>query len=136
MPHLQRALLALTATLGLVLSTLALASPANAGGPNAATLDLRAESGRAPLSGTLANGVGWSLDNGIAGGPAGALIGIGESQTVTFDRPVAGGLDQTVDAAALFSIDPAVEGRAEWRDPVTLRFIPERPRTPGELGRG
>ncbi|HEY0018299.1 MAG TPA: MG2 domain-containing protein [Longimicrobium sp.] len=51
--------------------------------------------------------------------------------TVTFDRPVAGGLDETVDAEALFRIDPAVEGRAEWRDPVTLRFTPAAPLRPG-----
>ena len=88
MPHRRRALLALTATLGLVLSTLALATPASAGGPNTASLDLRVETGRGPIGGTLSNGVGWSLDNGIAGSPAGALIGINETQTVTFDRPV------------------------------------------------
>ncbi len=88
MPHHNRVLPALIATLGLVLSTLALTAPATAGGPNTATLDLRAESGRGPMSGTLSNGVGWTLDNGIAGSPAGALIGINETQTVTFDRPV------------------------------------------------
>jgi uncharacterized protein YfaS (alpha-2-macroglobulin family) len=51
--------------------------------------------------------------------------------TVTFDRPVAGGLDATVDARAIFSIDPAVPGTIEWRDPVTLRFTPASPLTPG-----
>jgi uncharacterized protein YfaS (alpha-2-macroglobulin family) len=51
--------------------------------------------------------------------------------TVTFDRPVAGGLDEAVDAEALFRIEPAVEGRAEWRDPVTLRFTPAAPLRPG-----
>src|SRR5690606_33399545 len=44
--------------------------------------------------------------------------------TVMFDRPVAGGLDATVAAEAIFSIEPTVPGRVEWRDPVTLRFKP------------
>lgn len=51
--------------------------------------------------------------------------------TVTFDRPVAGGLDATVDPAAIFSISPTVPGRVEWRDPVTLRFTPSESLTPG-----
>ncbi|HEU0301109.1 MAG TPA: MG2 domain-containing protein [Longimicrobium sp.] len=51
--------------------------------------------------------------------------------TVTFDRPVAGGLDEMVDAESLFRIEPAVEGRTEWRDPVTLRFTPAAPLRPG-----
>jgi alpha-2-macroglobulin len=51
--------------------------------------------------------------------------------SVTFDRPVAGGLDEMVDAAAVFRIEPAVEGRLEWRDPVTLRFTPAAPLPPG-----
>jgi hypothetical protein len=51
--------------------------------------------------------------------------------TVTFDRPVAGGLDATVDPRALFSITPSVPGTVEWRDPVTLRFTPASPLTPG-----
>jgi alpha-2-macroglobulin len=53
------------------------------------------------------------------------------SVSVVFDRPVAGGLDELVDAAAVFRIEPAVPGRAEWRDPVTLRFTPEAPLRPG-----
>lgn len=44
--------------------------------------------------------------------------------TVVFDRPVAGSLDRTVDPTRIFRITPAVRGRAEWRDPVTLRFRP------------
>jgi hypothetical protein len=51
--------------------------------------------------------------------------------TVTFDRPVSGGLDAIVDAASIFRIDPAVAGRVEWRDPVTLRFTPAVPLQPG-----
>ncbi|MFL5382988.1 MAG: MG2 domain-containing protein [Longimicrobiaceae bacterium] len=47
--------------------------------------------------------------------------------TVTFDRPVAGGLDERVDAAEVFRISPSVRGKAEWRDPVTLRFTPTDP---------
>lgn len=46
---------------------------------------------------------------------------------VTFDRPIAAGLDAMVDAAAVFRIEPAVAGKVEWRDPVTLRFIPAAP---------
>ncbi|HEV8264984.1 MAG TPA: Ig-like domain-containing protein [Gemmatimonadales bacterium] len=50
--------------------------------------------------------------------------------TVTFDRPVAGSLDATVDAQRIFAIAPAVPGRVEWRDPITLRFTPAAPLTP------
>ncbi|HWA59185.1 MAG TPA: Ig-like domain-containing protein, partial [Gemmatimonadales bacterium] len=51
---------------------------------------------------------------------------------VIFDRPVAGSLDRSVDPAAIVSIDPRVPGRAEWRDPVTLRFLPASPLKPGQ----
>src|SRR2546422_383796 len=44
--------------------------------------------------------------------------------TVTFDRPIASGLDVSVDPRLIFSIEPRVEGRVEWRDPVTIRFAP------------
>jgi hypothetical protein len=44
--------------------------------------------------------------------------------TVTFDRPVAGSLDRTVDPASILRIEPAVRGRLEWRDPVTIRLRP------------
>lgn len=54
-----------------------------------------------------------------------------DAVTVTFDRPVAGGLDATVSAASIFSIEPAVHGTVEWRDPVTLRFTPDAPFRPG-----
>ena len=47
--------------------------------------------------------------------------------TVAFDRPVAGGLDRAVDPAGLLSIEPAIEGTLDWRDPVTLRFRPAAP---------
>ena len=47
--------------------------------------------------------------------------------TVTFDRPVAGQLDGTVDPRTIFTIAPAVPGTVEWRDPITLRFTPSAP---------
>ena len=50
---------------------------------------------------------------------------------VIFDRPVAGSLDRSVDPAGIFRMEPAVAGRLEWRDPVTLRFQPAKPLTPG-----
>ena len=50
--------------------------------------------------------------------------------TVTFDRPVAGSLDRSVDPRAIFSIQPAVAGTVDWRDPVTLRFRPAAPLAP------
>ena len=50
--------------------------------------------------------------------------------TVTFDRPVAGSLDSSVDAKRIFAITPAVAGRVEWRDPITLRFTPAAPLKP------
>jgi len=55
----------------------------------------------------------------------------GAAITVTFDRPVAGGLDEMVDAKEVIRISPRVEGKAEWRDPVTLRFTPKEPLAPG-----
>lgn len=61
----------------------------------------------------------------------GELAEPGAVITVTFDRPVAGGLDEMVDAAKVFRIRPAVAGRVEWRDPVTLRFTPASPLPPG-----
>jgi alpha-2-macroglobulin len=50
--------------------------------------------------------------------------------TVTFDRPVAGSLDRTVDPRAILAIAPAVAGTTDWRDPVTLRFRPAAPLRP------
>src|SRR5688500_4920738 len=47
--------------------------------------------------------------------------------TVTFDRPVAGSLDRTVDPATVLRVEPAIPGRLEWRDPVTIRLIPSAP---------
>ena len=50
--------------------------------------------------------------------------------TVTFDRPVSGSLDAMVDPNTIFSIEPRIAGRLEWRDPVTLRFTPAEPLQP------
>src|SRR5260370_17942415 len=50
--------------------------------------------------------------------------------TVTFDRPVAGQLDGTVDPHTLFTIAPQVAGTIEWQDPITLRFTPGAPLAP------
>ena len=51
--------------------------------------------------------------------------------SVTFDRPVVGSLDRTVDPAAILAIEPSVSGTLEWRDPVTLRFKPTDPLSAG-----
>src|SRR5262245_13687196 len=51
--------------------------------------------------------------------------------SVSFDRPVAGSLDHSVDPATIFRIEPAVRGRLEWRDPVTIRLRPSATLTAG-----
>ena len=56
---------------------------------------------------------------------SGALI------SVTFDRPVAGSLDRSVDPRTVLILDPVMMGTFEWRDPVTLRFRPAAPMPPG-----
>jgi len=43
---------------------------------------------------------------------------------VTFDRPIAAGVESAVDPQTIFRIEPRVNGRLDWRDPVTLRFRP------------
>src|SRR4051812_43932194 len=50
--------------------------------------------------------------------------------SVTFDRPVAGSLDRTVDPRTIMTVTPAVAGKIEWRDPVTLRLTPTSLLTP------
>lgn len=50
--------------------------------------------------------------------------------TVTFDRPVAGSLDRTVDPRSVLTIDPVLPGTFDWRDPVTVRFRPATPLPP------
>src|ERR1041384_5819757 len=46
---------------------------------------------------------------------------------VTFDRPVAGSLDRSVDPRAVLALAPEVPGTFDWRDPVTVRFRPAAP---------
>jgi hypothetical protein len=46
-------------------------------------------------------------------------------------RPVAGSLDRSIDPGGLLTI-VGPPGRVEWRDPVTLRFRPAAPLTPGQ----
>ena len=50
---------------------------------------------------------------------------------VTFDRPVAGSLDSSVDPKTVLTMVPAAAGKLEWRDPVTIVFTPRTPFTPG-----
>ena len=52
--------------------------------------------------------------------------------TVSFDRPVAGSIERAVDPSTVLKITPAIAGRYEWRDPVTVRFIPKG-RLPADL---
>src|SRR4026208_89662 len=47
--------------------------------------------------------------------------------TVTFDRPVAGSLEQSVDPRSGLTTTPAPAGTWDWRDPVTVRFRPADP---------
>jgi hypothetical protein len=47
--------------------------------------------------------------------------------TITFDRPIAGSLDRTVNPKGIFRIEPDLAGVVDWRDPVTLRFRPAAP---------
>ncbi len=47
--------------------------------------------------------------------------------SVTFDRPVAGSLDRSVDPATVLTVTPAIPGTIEWRDPVTIRLRPSTP---------
>ncbi len=46
---------------------------------------------------------------------------------VTFDRPVAGSLDNMIDPSTLLRVEPAIPGKIEWRDPVTIRLTPSGP---------
>jgi uncharacterized protein YfaS (alpha-2-macroglobulin family) len=52
--------------------------------------------------------------------------------TVMFDRPVAGALDDSSNAARFVRITPSVAFTAAWRDPVTIRIVPSEPLRPGE----
>ena len=50
---------------------------------------------------------------------------------ITFDRPIAATVERLIDPARVFAIEPRVEGRLEWRDNTTLRFVPAQPLAPG-----
>ncbi|MEJ7813370.1 MAG: MG2 domain-containing protein, partial [Gemmatimonadaceae bacterium] len=52
--------------------------------------------------------------------------------TVIFDRPVAPALERTMNPAQVVRIEPAVAGRYEWRDPITIRFRPTQAMRAGE----
>jgi uncharacterized protein YfaS (alpha-2-macroglobulin family) len=43
---------------------------------------------------------------------------------ITFDRPIAAGVESAVDPQTILRIEPRVNGQLDWRDPVTLRFRP------------
>jgi alpha-2-macroglobulin len=58
--------------------------------------------------------------------PTGAAAPTAEL-TVVFDRPVAGSLDYSVDPRTVLQVTPAIPGRVEWRDPITIRLVPTRP---------
>ncbi|MEP6691400.1 MAG: alpha-2-macroglobulin family protein [Gemmatimonadaceae bacterium] len=51
--------------------------------------------------------------------------------TITFDRPVAGSLDRSVDPRSIVRTSPTIPGRIEWRDPVTLVLTPRSALTSG-----
>lgn len=56
----------------------------------------------------------------------------GDVITISFDRPVVGSLDRTPDPRRIVRVEPSMPARIEWRDPTTLRIIPDRPLTPGD----
>jgi alpha-2-macroglobulin len=62
--------------------------------------------------------------------PVGSATPLAEIN-VTFDRPVAGSLDRSVDAASILKIEPSIPGKIEWRDPVTIRLTPTTTLSPG-----
>jgi uncharacterized protein YfaS (alpha-2-macroglobulin family) len=51
----------------------------------------------------------------------------GEAIVVMFDRPVASSLDRAPDPARFVRIEPALSGVIQWRDPQTIRIIPDEP---------
>ena len=53
------------------------------------------------------------------------------SITITFSRPLAGTLERLRDPSTIVRIVPALPARVEWRDPGTLRIIPDEPLQPG-----
>jgi uncharacterized protein YfaS (alpha-2-macroglobulin family) len=56
-----------------------------------------------------------------------ALARPNDEVTVTFDKPVAGSIERAVDPRTVIQLTPPIEGRYEWRDPVTVRFTPSAP---------
>lgn len=55
----------------------------------------------------------------------GAEAAATDTIVITFDRPVAGSIDNAVDPKTIVQIEPAVpQALIDWRDPVTLRIIP------------
>lgn len=87
----------------------------------------------------IALGLTWSSASAAQGTPPLRVIRSspnGEANplaqiTVTFDRPVAGSLDRMVDAASVLRVEPAIPGKLEWRDPVTIRLVPSSTLVPG-----
>ena len=55
----------------------------------------------------------------------------GDVITISFDRPVVGSLDRTPDATRIVRVEPSIPAQIQWRDPATLRIIPNEPLTPG-----
>ena len=55
----------------------------------------------------------------------------GDVITISFDRPVVGSLDRTPDPTRIVRVEPSIPARIQWRDPTTLRIIPNQPLTPG-----
>jgi alpha-2-macroglobulin len=51
--------------------------------------------------------------------------------TITFNRPLAGTLEQLRDPNTVVRVVPALNARMEWRDPATIRIIPAAPLRPG-----
>ncbi|GAA1511663.1 hypothetical protein [Nocardioides humi] len=89
MRHSRRVKLAAVASLGLSLSGLAIAAPATAGQMNTSTFDTTTLSGSGPQSGTLPNGVEWSVDKGAGPSDQGYYVYPSDGvQTYTFSEPV------------------------------------------------
>lgn len=53
--------------------------------------------------------------------------------TVTFDRPVTGSLGGVIDPATVARLEPPRPARMDWRDPTTLRIVPQDPWTMGQV---
>src|SRR5690348_11946417 len=63
--------------------------------------------------------------------PVGSTTPITEI-SVSFDRPIAGAVETAPDPKKVLQLSPELDGRYEWRDPVTVRFIPSK-RLPSDL---